>query len=120
MKGIFNFQIVVLLLLLMVVYLFACEFNLPIKNIGKRTESTAYVDSVKSLQLFDLYTYDQIYYHYVFDDQKFVDSITSNRVNGNVNRGDSLVIMISRMNPVQHKVLSLHGRNQYQVQYMGH
>jgi hypothetical protein len=119
MKGIFNIRLFMLLGLLFAVYLFACDFDLPLRNIGKKAESIAYVDSVKNLQLFDLYTYNQIYYHYVFDNEKFVDSITSNRVKGNVNSGDSLVILISRMNPGQHTVKSVQGIKQDQVQYMG-
>ena len=119
MKGIFNIWIYLLLAFLFTVYLFACDFDLPLRNIGKKTESTAYVDSVRNLQLFDLYTYNQIYYHYVFDKQKFTDSITSNRVRGNVNSGDSLVILISRMNPGQHTVKSVQGIKQEPVQYMG-
>ena len=119
MKGIFNIRIVMLVAILALVYLFVCDFQIPIKNIGKKAESTAYVDSVKSLQLFDLYSYNQIYYHYVYDDNKFIDSITSNRILGNVNRGDSLVILVSKMNPVQHTVKSLHNRNRDFVQNMG-
>jgi hypothetical protein len=119
MKGIFNFRIFMLLAFLMIVYLFVCDFNLPLHNIGKKAESTAHVDSVRNLQLFELYSYNQIYYHYYFDHQRFTDSITSNQVRGNVNRGDSLVILISRMNPVQHTVKSVHGMKMERVQYMG-
>ncbi len=119
MKGIFNIRLIMLLAFLFAVYLFACDFKLPLRNIGKKAETIAHVDSVRSLQLFDLYSYNQIYYHYIFDAQKFTDSITSNRLRGNVNTGDSLVILISRMNPGQHTVKSVQGIKQDQVQYMG-
>ena len=108
-----------MLAVLVLFYLVACDFHIPLKNFGKKTESSAYVDSVRRLQLFDLYSYNQIYYHYVFDDCKYSDSITSNRIRGNINQGDSLVIVISKMNPSQHSVRSLHGISQEYVQYMG-
>jgi hypothetical protein len=119
MKGIFNIRIVLVLAFLIVVYLFVCDFDVPVINFGKKAESTAYVDSVKNMQYFEQYSYNQIYYHYVFENQRYIDSITSNRINGNVNRGDSLVILVSKMNPINHTVKSLHGTNKDYVQIMG-
>jgi len=119
MKGIFNFKIVLLLMALIVLYLFLCDFQIPLKNIGKKSESTAYVDSVKHLEIFEVYSYDQIYYHYLFDNQFFHDSITSNRIEGTVNTGDSLIVMVSKMNPGNNTVKSFYGRRQDPIQYMG-
>lgn len=119
MKGILNFRIVILLLVLGVIYFFLCDFKTPLKNIGKDVEFVARVDSVKTFQLFEMYTYEQVYYHYFVEREPFNDSITSNRLNGTVNRGDSLIIIVSNVNPVRHHVKSLHGRKQEAYQHMG-
>lgn len=118
MKGIFDFRLFAFLILLMGIYLFLCDFQVPVKNIGKKTESIAYVDSVKQLHLFDLYSYDQIYYHYKFDNQRFIDSLTSNRYTGAVNKGDSLLVVVSKMNPGNNTVKSIYGRSQDPMQVM--
>lgn len=114
----FNFRLFAFLIVLMAVYLFLCDFQIPVKNIGKKAESVAYVDSVKQLDLFDFYSYDQVYYHYFFNEQPFSDSITSNRYTGVVNEGDSLIVMVSKMNPVNNTVKSIYGRSQEPLQVM--
>ena len=118
MKGIFNFRLFAFLILLMGIYLFLCDFHIPVKNIGKKTESVAYVDSVKQLHLFDLYSYGHIYYHCKLDRERFIDSLTSNRYSGSVNKGDSLLVVISKMNPVLNTVKSVYGRSQDPMQVM--
>lgn len=118
MKGIFSFRLVAVLIVITGIYLFLCDFGLPVTNLGKHTESVAYVDSVRQLDLFDYYSYDQIYYHYKYDDQFFNDSVTESRYTGTVNSGDSLIVVISKTNPYSHVVKSIYGRSQDQIQVM--
>lgn len=118
MKGIFSFRLVALLLVLLTVYFFICDFKLPTRDTNFNAESIAYVDSVKQLDLFDFYSYDQIYYHYSFEDMRFCDSVTESRYTGTVNRGDSLLVVISRVDPARHSVKSIYGRSQEPLQVM--
>ena len=118
MKGIFNFRIILLLIILIGFYLILCDFGMPVKNLGKNDVSVAYVDSVKKLDLFDYYSYDQIYYHFRYNDRVYLDSVTESRYAGTVNQGDSLLVVISKVNPKQHSVKSIYGRSQDPIQVM--
>lgn len=119
MKGLFNFRLFAFLIVLMTVYFFICDFQIPVKNMKNKAESIAYVDSVKQLDFFDFYEYDQIYYHYFYNDQSFSDSITSNRDTGVVNEGDSLLVMVSKVHPMNNTVKSIYGQSQEPLQVMG-
>ena len=119
MKGIFNYRIVFFLAILFGLYLFVCDFKIPIENLGKKMESTAYVDSVKQLEIFEVYNYDLIYYHYLVEEQFYSDSTTANRYDGTLNTGDSLIVVVSKMNPENNTVKSFYTRKQSVVQYMG-
>lgn len=118
MKGIFSFRLIVVLVVLAFVYLLLCDFHLPIKKLINKTETTAYVDSVKQIRLFDFYSYDQIHYHYIIDNEHFLDSLTSTRYSGSVNAGDSLKILVSKANPAEHTIHSIYGQKQEGVQVM--
>lgn len=119
MRGIFNFRIIILLSLLGVFYFFLCDFHIPIKNIGDKSEIIAHVDSIKNFKLFEMYDYDLVYYHYCINQLVYQDSITSNRLNGTVNKGDSLIVVVSGINPVRHTVKAPQDRKQAAYQLMG-
>lgn len=118
MKEKFNFRLIVLVSILMGLYFFLTHFDIPVQGASKEAVSIAYVDSVKQLDIFDFYSFDQIYYHYRVNDLIFNDSVTESRHTGSVNKGDSMLVIISKLNPEQHAVKSIYGRSQDPVLLM--
>lgn len=118
MKGKFNFRLIVLLSIIMGIYFFLTNVDLPVQNKTSSDYSIAYVDSVRQLDLFDFYSFDQVYYHYRVNDLIISDSVTESRHTGTVNKGDSLLVIISKFNPEQHTVKSIYGRSQEPTQLM--
>jgi hypothetical protein len=118
MKGILSFRLFLVLVIVSGIYILLCDFHLPIKKLIDKTETTAYVDSVKHIRLFDFYSYDQIHYHYVVDKRHYRDSLTSTRYSGSVNPGDSLKILVSKTDPGNHTIHSVYGLKQEGVQVM--
>jgi hypothetical protein len=118
MKAFFSLRLIVVLVIVAGIYLLLCDFHLPVRKLLDKTETTAYVDSVKRIRLFDFYSYDQIHYHYIIDNEHFLDSLTSTRYSGSVNPGDSLKILVSKANPAEHTIHSVYGKKQEGVQVM--